>query len=53
MRYFKINANSKKKDAEGLRTKNINMSRVAYHRPIYAVKSSGHQIKMSQQPRLV
>ena len=53
MRYLKINANSKKKDTEGERKENIKMSRLAYHRRIYAVKSSGLQINISQQPRLV
>ena len=53
MRCFKINAKSKKKDTESVQKENINVSRLAYHRPIYAAKSSGLQIKISQQPRLV
>ena len=53
MRYFKINANLNKKDMEGTRKENINVSRFAYHWPIYVVKASGLQIKISQQPRVV
>ena len=53
MRYFKIDVNLKKKDTKDERKENISVSRLAYHLPIYAVKSSGIQIKISQQPRLV